>query len=38
MAFKKSFGRNELHEIVNISALKYIVKNWNKYELSLIHI
>lgn len=32
MAFKKSFGRNELHEIVNISALKYIVKNWNKYE------
>ena len=32
MAFKKIFGRNELSEIVNVPVLKYIVKNWNKYE------
>ena len=32
MAFKKVFGRNELHEIANTPVLKYIVKNWNKYE------
>lgn len=32
MAFKKVFGRNELHEIVDIDAMKCIVKNWNKYE------
>lgn len=32
MSFKKSFGRTELTEIVNLPLLKYIVKNWVKYE------
>jgi hypothetical protein len=32
MSFKKSFGRNELIEVVNLPMLKYIVKNWDKYE------
>jgi len=32
MSFKKVFQRNELHEVVNISVLKHIVKNWGKYE------
>ena len=32
MSFNKSFGRNELHEIVNLPKLKYIVKNWDKLE------
>jgi len=32
MSFKKSFGRSELSEIVNLPLLKYIVKNWVKYE------
>ena len=32
MSFKKAFGRNELHEVVNISVLKHIVKNWDKFE------
>ena len=32
MSFKKAFARNELHEVVNISVLKHIVKNWDKFE------
>lgn len=32
MSFKKAFGRNELTEIVNLPVLKYIVKNWKKFE------
>ena len=32
MSFKKSFGRTDLHEVVNIRALKYIVKNWGKFS------
>ena len=32
MSFKKAFGRNELSEIVNLPLLKYIVKNWKKFE------
>ena len=31
MSFKKSFGINELHEIVNLPVLKHIVKNWDKF-------
>lgn len=31
MSFKKSFGLNELHEIVNLSVLKHIVKKWDNY-------
>jgi len=29
MSFKKSFGLNELHEIVNLPLLKHIVKKWD---------
>jgi hypothetical protein len=29
MSFKKSFGLNELHEIVNLPLLKRIVKKWD---------
>ena len=32
MSFKKVFGRNELCEVVDLSALKHIVKNWDRYE------
>lgn len=32
MAFKKVFGVNELNEIVNESAGKYMLKNWDKYK------
>jgi len=32
MSFKKAFGRNELTEIVNLPVLKYILKNWKKFE------
>lgn len=32
MSFKKSFGQNELYEICNIHALKYLVKNWKLFE------
>ena len=32
MSFKKVYGSNELFEVVDIKALKYIVKNWKKYE------
>ena len=32
MSFKKVFGRNDLCEVVDLSALKHIVKNWNRYE------
>ena len=32
MSFKKVFGRNELHEVVNLPLLKHIVKNWDKFE------
>lgn len=32
MSFRKSFGRNELNEIVDLYKLKYIVKHWDKYE------
>ena len=31
MSFKKSFGLNELHEVVNLSVLKHIVKKWDNY-------
>ena len=31
MSFKRSFGLNELHEIVNLPALKYIVKKWDNF-------
>lgn len=31
MSFKKSFGINELHEVVNLSVLKHIVKKWDNY-------
>lgn len=36
MGFKKSFGRTELNEVVNISVLKYIVKNWDKFSSLII--
>jgi hypothetical protein len=36
LSFKKIFGKKELHEIVNIKVLKYIVKNWSKYEKIII--
>jgi len=36
MSFKKAFQRNELHEIVNVSMLKNIIKNWDKYESSIV--
>jgi hypothetical protein len=32
MSFKKSFGRTELYEIINAPVLKYIIKNWDKFE------
>ena len=32
MSFKRVFGRNELHEVVNLPLLKHIVKNWDKFE------
>jgi len=36
MSFKKVFQRNELHEVVNITVLKHIVKNWDKYESRIV--
>jgi len=30
------FQRNELHEVVNISVLKHVVKNWDKYESRIV--
>lgn len=36
MSFKKSFGRSELYEIINAPVLKYIIKNWSKYEALIV--
>lgn len=36
MSFNKSFGRTDLHEVVNIRALKYILKNWDKFSSLLV--
>jgi hypothetical protein len=32
MTFKKDFGVVELKEYIDISKLKYIVKNWDKHK------
>ena len=36
MSFRKSFGTNELFEVINIKKLQKIVKHWKKYEALIV--